>query len=302
LIDVVSSTQNRTSVDCLRDRTPDVAGGQQFTVLAHGDLYRSLMVNSRPGRDNSVHSVDRAISILQVLARHEAAGVTEIATELNMHKSTVSRLLTTLEARGLVEQSFNRGRYRLGYGVVQLAAGATKKHDLSLISRPICQDLAETVGETVNVAVNDGRSVVSIDQVIGSSTVTTVNWVGQRTPMHATSAGKVFLAYMPPQEVKASLAGGLERYTEHTIVDARILLQQLEDVRVQGYAQTLEEHEVGLAAVAAPIRALDDQVIAALTISGPTFRINEHTIPVVAPHLISAAAVISERNGYPKQG
>jgi IclR family acetate operon transcriptional repressor len=85
-------------------------------------------------------------------------------------------------------------------------------------------------------------------------------------------------------------------------VDARILLQQLEDVRVQGYAQTLEKHEVGLAAVAAPIRALDDQVIAALTISGPTFRINEHTIPVVAPHLISAAAVISERNGYPKPG
>jgi IclR family acetate operon transcriptional repressor len=260
------------------------------------------MAYSRAGRDNSVHSVDRAISILQVLARHEAAGVTEIATELSVHKSTVSRLLTTLEARGLVEQSFHRGRYRLGYGVVQLAAGATKKHDLSLISRPICQDLAETVGETVNVAVHDGRSVVSIDQVIGSSTVTTVNWVGQRTPMHATSAGKVFLAYMSPQEVKASLAGGLERFTEHTIVDARILLQQLEAVRVQGYAQTLEEHEVGLAAVAAPIRALDDQVIAALTISGPTFRINENTIPVVAPHLISAAAVISERNGYPKPG
>src|SRR5688572_25196817 len=78
------------------------------------------MVNSRGARDNSVHSVDRAISILQVLARHGAVGVTEIATELDVHKSTVSRLLGTLEARGLVEQGSNRGRYRLGYGVVQL--------------------------------------------------------------------------------------------------------------------------------------------------------------------------------------
>jgi DNA-binding IclR family transcriptional regulator len=107
---------------------------------------------------------------------------------------------------------------------------------------------------------------------------------------------------MSPNDVKAALAGGLERFTEHTIVDARVLMQQLETVRTQGYAQTLEEHEVGLAAVAAPIRTLDGQVIAAITISGPTFRINEHTIPVVAPHLISAAAVISERNGYPKPG
>ncbi len=261
-----------------------------------------IVVNGRGARDNSVHSVDRAISILQVLARHGAAGVTEIATELDVHKSTVSRLLGTLEARGMVEQGSRRGRYRLGHGVVQLAAGATRKHDLSVISRPICHELADAVGETVNVAVRDGHSVVSIDQVIGASTVTTMNWVGQRTPMHATSAGKVFLASMTPGELKTSLAGGLERFTEHTIVDAGVLTEQLDEVRLQGYAHTLEEHEVGLAAIAAPIKALGGEVIAALTVSGPNFRINEHTIPAVAPHLVAAAAEISERNGYPKPG
>jgi DNA-binding IclR family transcriptional regulator len=260
------------------------------------------MASGRGGRDISVHSVDRAISILQVLARHGAAGVTEIAAELDVHKSTVSRLLGTLEARGLVEQSSNRGRYRLGFGVVQLAAGAAKKHDLSVISRPVCHDLAEKVGETVNVAVKDENSVVSIDQVIGSSTVTTMNWVGQRTPMHATSAGKVFLAHLTPAELDRNLAEGLERFTEHTIVAATALKEQLETVRHQGYAHTLEEHEIGLAAVAAPIRALDGDVIAALTVSGPKYRINEHTIPEVAPHVMSAAAEISERNGYPKPG
>jgi DNA-binding IclR family transcriptional regulator len=260
------------------------------------------MGNRRVVRDNAVQSVDRAVSILQVIARLGAAGVTEISNDLDVHKSTVARLLSTLEARGLVEQNANRGRYRLGYGVVQLAAGVTRKYDLSLVSRPVCQDLAELVGETVNVAVSEGGDVVSIEQVIGSSTVTTVNWVGQRTPMHATSAGKVFLAHMAPQKLKDVLAKGLPRYTDHTIVDSSVLMRQLEAVRTQGYAQTIDEHEVGLAAVAAPIRSLEGTVIAAITVSGPAFRINADSIPGVAPHLIAAAADISERNGYPKPG
>jgi DNA-binding IclR family transcriptional regulator len=246
--------------------------------------------------------VDRAISILQVLARHGAAGVTEIAGELGAHKSTVFRLLATLEARGLVEQNAERGRYQLGYGVVQLAAGATKKHDLSLLSRTICHQLAETVHETVNVAIHDGHAVISIDQVIGSAAVTTVNWVGQRTPMHATSAGKLFLAHMPGEQADAILAEGLERYTPHTIVDPAALKQQLVCARERGYACTVEEHEVGLAAVAAPIRSLDGQVVAAVTVSGPIFRLNEDTIPHVAQHVLAAAAEISQRNGYPKPG
>lgn len=249
-----------------------------------------------------MQSVDRAISILQVLARHGAARVTEVAAELGVHKSTVFRLLATLEARGLVEQNAERGRYQLGYGVVQLAAGATKKHDLSLLSRRDCHELAEAVGETVNVAIHDGRQVISIDQVLGSASVTSVNWVGQRTPMHATSAGKVFLAHMPPEQVDAILSEGLERYTPHTVVDPAVLGQQFALVREHGYAYTLEEHEIGLAAVAAPIRSLDGQVVAAVVISGPRFRLNEDTIPDLAQHVLAAAAEISQRNGYPKRG
>src|SRR3712207_9425087 len=111
------------------------------------------MQDSRTARDNSVQSVDRAISILQVLARHGTASVTEIAGELGLHKSTVFRLLATLDARGLVEQNAERGRYQLGYGEVQLAAGATKARDLSLLGLPLCRALAETVGETVNVEI-----------------------------------------------------------------------------------------------------------------------------------------------------
>jgi IclR family acetate operon transcriptional repressor len=249
-----------------------------------------------------VQSVHRAVSILQVLALHGAAGVTEIAAELGVHKSTVFRLLATLESRGLVEQNSERGRYRLGYGVVQLAAGATKMDDLSLLSRPICRQLAETIRETVNVVVHDGRAVISIAQVLGAPAITSVNWIGQRTPLHATSAGKVFLAHMDAEQLDALLAEGLEAYTPHTIVDPSTLKQQLALVRERGYASTTDEHEIGLAAIGAPIRTLDGHVIAAVTASGPTFRINEDTLPGLADHILAAAAEISQRHGYPRRG
>lgn len=260
------------------------------------------MRDSRTLRDSSVQSVHRAISILQVLALHGTAGVTEIAAELGVHKSTVFRLLATLESRGLVGQHSERGRYRLGYGVVQLAEGATKMDDLSALSRPVCRQLAETVQETVNLVVRDGSAVISIAQVLGAPTITTVNWIGHRTPIHATSAGKLFMAYMDPDQLDDLLAGGLESYTPHTIVDPSALRQQLALIRDRGYASTMEEQEIGLAAVAAPIRTLDGNVIAAVTASGPTFRISEDALPTVAEHVVAAAAEISQRHGYPRRG
>jgi IclR family acetate operon transcriptional repressor len=250
----------------------------------------------------SVHSVNRAISILQVLARRGPTAVTELATELNIHKSTIFRLLSTLEARGLVEQNHNRGRYQLGYGVVQLAAGATRKLDLSMVSRRICEALAEKVGESVDIDILDDNAVLSIDQVIGAAAMTTTNWVGRRTPLHATSSGKVFLAHMSADERAARLTGNLERFTENTITSRRELEEQLEAVRDHGYGFTLEEYQIGLVAVAAPIRDLDGQLVAAVSVSGPNFRLNPDTIPEVAEQVIDAAEEISQRLGQPKPG
>lgn len=255
------------------------------------------MSQAEDARGSSVHSVDRAVSILEVLGRLGAAGVTDIAAEVGVHKSTVSRLLATLEARGLVEQNGSRGRYQLGYGVVQIAAGVTGRHDLTALARPVCQELARTVGETVNITVPDGGEVLSIDQVIGASAVTTVNWVGQRNPMHATAAGKVFLSRLSPDRLDDALSGGLRAYTEHTVVDPAELRAHLADVRERGYGFTQDEYEIGLAAVAAPIHAAGGDVVAALSISGPTFRLDEDTIPGVAARVMAAAADISERNG-----
>lgn len=274
-----------------------IAGGAR-----RSDTLSAMTSNGGRPRDHSVQSVDRAVSILQVLAARGPSGVTDIAEALAIHKSTVFRLLATLESRGLVEQDTERGRYRIGYTMVELAAGASKVNDLSLLSRPICQELAAAVGDTVNVAIHDGHDVISVDQAIGAAAITTWDWVGRRTPMHATASGKLFLAYMAPGQVAEIFARGPEKYTPHTIIDPARLTAEFEAVRERGYAITIEEHALGLAAIAAPIRALDGQVIAAVALSGPTFRINEETVPDLAEQLMTAGAKISWRRGYVKRG
>jgi DNA-binding IclR family transcriptional regulator len=144
--------------------------------------------------------------------------------------------------------------------------------------------------------------VISIDQVPGAPAIMTVNWVGRRTPMHATAAGKVFMAHMDPEQLDALLVEGLESYTPRTIVDRPTLGRELALVRERGYACPVDEQEIGLAAVGAPIRTLDGHVIAAVTVSGPSFRITDETLPDLADHVVAAAAEISQRHGYPRRG
>ncbi|WP_440712558.1 IclR family transcriptional regulator [Gordonia sp. FQ] len=252
--------------------------------------------------DSGVRSVHRAVSILQVLARTGPVGVSRIAEEVGIHKSTAFRLLATLEARGLVDQNASRGEYRLGDGVVGLAAGVTQRHDISVISRAVCTELAQEVGETVNITVREGFELVTLDQVVGASAITTVNWTGQRQQLHATAGGKVFLAAMNDDELDEYLTTPLPRYTEFTLTDPAALRADIERVRELGYSYTGEELEIGLAAIGAPIRSLRGDVEAALAISGPSFRVNRETLPGLIEELLAAASSISARNGYPLPG
>ncbi|GAA2205759.1 IclR family transcriptional regulator [Nonomuraea monospora] len=243
------------------------------------------------GNSTSVQSVDRAIAILEILARDGATRVTDLAAALDVHKSTAFRLLAALEQGGLVEQTGDRGRYRLGFGVVRLAGAATAQLDLSRESRPVCLRLAEEIGETVNIAVGRGGDAVNVSQVRGPAAISGHNWVGQRTPSHATSSGKVLLAYGALR-----LGPVLERYTPHTITAPESL--RLEEIRERGWAAAVEELEVGLNAVAAPIRGADGSVVAAVSASGPSYRLTPDRLAEVGAVLISGAQEISQRIGY----
>jgi DNA-binding IclR family transcriptional regulator len=261
------------------------------------------MGNSDSGRGESpVQSVDRAVTILELLARQGDTGVTEIAVELGVHKSTAFRLAAALELRGLVEQSGERGKYRLGLGLVRLAGAAIVRMDLTQQSRPVCERLAAEVAETINLAILDADAAVNIDQVLGPSAITTHNWVGQRTPLHATSSGKVLLAHLSAAAIDARLAAPLPRYTPGTITDGKALRRELAQARERGYASTVEELEEGLNAVAAPIFADNGQVVAAISVSGPSFRLTSGRIPAVAEAVRRAAADVSARLGHVRAG
>jgi DNA-binding IclR family transcriptional regulator len=256
------------------------------------------MSNSVQPGESPVQSVDRAVTILELLASHGEAGVTELAAELGVHKSTAFRLIAALELRGLVEQPGERGKYRLGLGLVRLAGAATVRLDLSQQSRPVCERLAVEVAETINVAILDVDAAVNIEQVLGPSAITTHNWVGQRTPLHATSSGKVLLAYLPEPALAQRLAEPLQRFTTRTVTDPARLRRQLDAARTDGYACTVEELETGLNAVAAPVFAHNGQVVAAISASGPSFRLAKPRLAEVAKAVRDAAEEVSGRLGY----
>lgn len=245
-----------------------------------------------------IQSVDRAVDVLEILARHGERSATDIAASLGVHRSTAFRLLGALEARGLVEQASERGRYRLGFGIVRLAAATTVQLDLVERSRPITRRLAIEVGETANIARLEADAAVNVDQARGPAAIASHNWIGQMTPLHATSSGKVLLAHLEAGERERLLATPLEQFTPATITDPAALRAQLEQVATQGWASTQEELEAGLNAVAAPVRDRDGTVIAAVSVSGPSYRLTPAQMRVATVAVVSAAAEISERLGY----
>jgi DNA-binding IclR family transcriptional regulator len=255
------------------------------------------MVNGTSEAPASVQSVDRALTILGILARLGEAGVTEIAAELGVHKSTAFRLVATLESHGMVEQNEERGKYRLGVGVLRLAGATTSRLDVVQEARPICRKLAADSGETVNIAVLSDRSALYLDQVAGQSALQSHNWVGQHIPLHATSNGKVLLSGLSSDEVDSRLPK-LPSYTTDTVTSRARLRRELAEVRDQGYAIAVDELEVGLTAIAAPIRNAHGDVIASLSVSGPTFRLGEPRVKELVPVVQDAADEVSRRLGY----
>lgn len=253
------------------------------------------MDRSRPAL---VQSVDRAIAVIEILSRDGVGTVTDIARELGTNKSTVSRILTTLETRGVVEKSAETQRYRLGFAILTYASGVRTALDLNQAARPACERLSRRVGETVNIAVLENDDVVNIQQVNFSTNRVNVDWTGSYVPLHATSSGKVFLAHLPEEHRERLLMGPLQRFTPATITRPGRLRAELDRVRELGYATALEEFEVGLCALAAPIRDAEAEVIAAISLSAPSVRMEQEQVETVAEVLLDAADDISRRLGH----
>ena len=259
-----------------------------------------FFVNQKQSPPTSpIQSIQRAAAILRSFTEVEPElGVTELSRRLDLHKSTVSRILTTLQYEGLIGQNPETGRYRLGVGLVSLAGVALGGLDVRGVAQPHLNTLVEISQETINVTILDGNECVNIERVASPKPIRYVGWIGRRTPLHCTASGKLFLAHMTAAERSARLRFPLARYTEKTITEAPALEQSLAQICAQGYAAVHEEFEDGFSAIAAPVFNHNSQVIATITISGPTYRLSVAEIEAFVQPLQQVAQTISAEMGY----
>ena len=245
-----------------------------------------------------IQSVDRAISILNAFTINEAQlGVTELSHRLGLHKSTVHRLLASLQKGGLVERDPRNRKYSLGIRLIELAGTMLNSRNVPQVVRPYLHYLADAVEELTYLAYRVGDEVLNIEQVPGPHLVQSVGWQGRRTPLYCTSTGKIFLAYMPEKELERVLQKGLPRMTPRTTTEPADLRYELERVREQGYATSFEELEEGTNAIAVPITSPNDEVIAAIGVAGPSYRFTPERSMSHLDVIRSVAREISHRLG-----
>ncbi len=250
-------------------------------------------------RGTLIQSVQRAAALLKAFDHDSSElGVAELSRRVHLHKSTVSRLLATLQSEGLVERVRGSEKYRLGYELVRLAAQMPQPLDLRQVARPFLSELAEVSHETVHLAVLDDAEVVNIEQISGSHLIRDTNWVGRRTPLHCVANGKVLLAFLSRAESDRLLARPLPRFTPKTITHKSALRAELVHIRKRGYAVARSEIEEGLNTVAAPVCDRAGQVIAAVSVSAPAYRMNSKRMSELGLLTMNTARKISARLGY----
>lgn len=247
----------------------------------------------------NVRAVERALQILECFdSNNPERGVSDIAQAVGLHKATAHRIVTTLLNCGYLERSDDDQSYRLGLKLAGLGFKVIRRMDLRREALPYMNELVEQWDETCDLSIFDGERVFYVEVLRGSHALTIAAAVGQRLPAHCTSSGKLFLAYLPPEELEAFTSEPMKSYTERTITSPEELHLQLETIRQQGYSFDNEELERGIRAVAAPIYNHDGEIIAALSIPGPTNRIAQDRIPAIAESLVEKAQQISHRLGW----
>jgi len=228
-------------------------------------------------------AIDRASALfIHVIEATNPPLLSQLALAHELPKSTTSRLLGALEKQGLIQRD-RSGAYLPGNVLTRFARQRNHELDLSMKMRPVLEALAEKTGETTNLAIAGNGFVEMIDQVDGRYLLGATNWVGVQVPYHCSALGKVMLAY---GTVKIP-NGRLEKRTSRSITTRPALLAELEQVRRNGFAVIKDELEEGLVAVAAPVRDPDGNVIAAISVSGPTPRIADKQFAVLGDLIIS---------------
>jgi len=248
-----------------------------------------------------IQSLQRGLGILELIAK-DANGVTmaEVSRRIGLHTSTTFHLLRTLTSLGYLAQDETTRGYRLGSKVFHLAASASTEVELLKVSSPLLAEMAEQTGETSHLAVFEHGEVIVINKIDGSSPIRLSDRVGYPRPAHSTAIGKVLLAHLSEAELKVFLSKHeLRPLTPRTITAVPVLEQELARVREQGYAFDDEEFNQGIRCLAAPVRNFTDQVVAAIGISGPVWRVSLDRVAQLTEFVKAAGSRLSQQLGYP---
>jgi IclR family KDG regulon transcriptional repressor len=250
--------------------------------------------------DAALSTVQNAARLLKAfLSRDELLGPSELGRRLGLGKSTVHRLLTTLTAEGLLEQDPHTGGYRLGIVMFELGEAVRVHMDLHAAAAPVLAMLRGQTRETAQVGVLDRGEVVYVDRLESSHSLRLFTETGRRVPAHCTSSGKVLLAYLPAETRAALLRGrALPALTPDTITDPAVLSAELARVRARGWAEAVNEREIGVASIAAPVRDFRGDVVAAISIGAPVLRLGAAQRRQLTRPVMEAGDAVSRRLGW----
>lgn len=233
----------------------------------------------------TVRAVERALDILLCFTDSTDLGLMEISNRVSLHKSTVHRLLASLEGKGFVIRDPATDKYRLGFRVWELSANLAQTDDPAIILLPEMERLRDALGETISLYVRDGNERIRIQAVQSKQAIRRVAPVGARLPLYVGASSKVLLAYAEA-EVQERIIHG-ENWSG--TIERQAFIRQLAEIRKSGYATSIEEREPGAAAVAAPIMNRDHKLVAALSVSGPANRLTAEKMSKHAAQIIEAA-------------
>ena len=245
-----------------------------------------------------IRAVERALDVLSCFkAGHPALSLTQIADQLAMSKSTVFRLLATLESKRYLHRDAGTGLYHLGLRLIEMGALASQDLDVHQWAQPYLQRLATEHGETVDLAILDKANVIYLQVVESPQRVKLAAAVGQHLPAFCTASGKAFLAYLPFAQVGKLVAGDLIRYTDYTHTQLDDLARDLQETRERGFAISEQEYEKDINAVAAPVLNAQQFPIMSLALTGPAFRLPRERMLALGPILRAATETMALEAG-----
>lgn len=246
-----------------------------------------------------VQSIDRAISILKLFSENRRdMKLTEIADELDLNKSTVHGIISTLKYHGLIDQDEQTQKYRLGLYLMRLGDLVSNSIDMIEVAHPIIDQVSKNLNETVHLSRLEQSELVYLDKVESNQSIRISTAIGSRMPAYCTGMGKSLLAFSDLDKLDELLPEELETLTPNTITDKTALIQELRDIRQRGFSIDNEESDIGLRCVAAPIFDYTGKAKYALSVSGPTVRITEERLETIIQVITEAAKRISFKLGY----